>query len=650
MWGDYPTAMDYSWGPLRHTEKNKMFRKDIGVGVAEIEGKIKQVMDQKMKLGAKSMEIQLGGRNAADSGAETHGKEVRDEIKRMAEVNEVDIQSVHAPSYLTGFSGWDARQGQFNEEQAAGTVDEIKSAIDFAADVTHGGSVVVHLGEFPRPVDQIKGFEDYEGSAYGQAAYFADKKSGKVQQLPRDYKVKRVARRDDEGHQGEIKLDDNGIPIIEEVTWYNYKTEFDRNPDAFKNKYFEEELQANKPLTGDIIARALFKDYFKSGIEDLNAEIEQHIGRRDEYKSGYNELKDKTKDNVAAEITAERVRSREPAPNQDEIDRAFNKMENARKMYQDRMAAENLAIAAQLKKKKDTEEAMDNIVPISEVALTRSADNLAKLGIYAMQQTQAHKLDRPLTITAENLAANMYGGKVEDVMDILDKARQAFVDRLSEKEIPDPTGAQEGKIRNPYYDKSFAGEEGKKKALEIAKKHIKTTLDFQHLGMWQKHFVLDKENLDDDEKKLLKQGDYEGARKHQFDKWYLEQVNTLAAKGDYIGNLHIVDGMGRAHVHLPMGQGQHLISDALLALREKGIDVPMTSEGWLEGPERQLLESWSQGGEGGKTIYHSDSGPVYWNQLNRAYMGTAIRPPDYLLPGTVTDKEAFGLGTDVPID
>ena len=107
-------------------------------------------------MGAGSLEIQFPGKFAGQRQAMTpgmFGEDQRQAIRELANINEVTL-TTHSSYGIMGLMGRDER-GNFSVNNATQEVNEIKRAIDFAADTAGGGSVVVHSGEWERPLTDM---------------------------------------------------------------------------------------------------------------------------------------------------------------------------------------------------------------------------------------------------------------------------------------------------------------------------------------------------------------------------------------------------------------------------------------------------------------------------------------------------------------
>jgi len=153
---DYFNAMD----PQTYGEKPPygadLGVKDIGMSVpmgisaANVAG-----LYSKIRMGAGNIEIQFPGYRIGSRNAQTPemlGEDQRQAIRELSMANEVKF-TTHASFQLMGMMGRDER-GNFSIYNATQDMFELKRAIDFQADLG-GGSVVIHTGEFERPMTDM---------------------------------------------------------------------------------------------------------------------------------------------------------------------------------------------------------------------------------------------------------------------------------------------------------------------------------------------------------------------------------------------------------------------------------------------------------------------------------------------------------------
>lgn len=112
-----------------------------------------QAVQAKLRPGTKKLEFVFMGAGKGSGQGQTpeqYGKKQRQALVEIGKANKVDF-TTHATVGVYGLAGMD-QQGNFSKTQKNMSVQEIKRAIEFAADVGQGGPVVVHTGEFHRPV------------------------------------------------------------------------------------------------------------------------------------------------------------------------------------------------------------------------------------------------------------------------------------------------------------------------------------------------------------------------------------------------------------------------------------------------------------------------------------------------------------------
>ncbi|MBI2136128.1 hypothetical protein HYU06_03585 [Candidatus Woesearchaeota archaeon] len=182
-----------------NSEPNPITIADVGQSVTEGNrfGMFRQSINAAIRIGARKIELQtqMGG-GAEPVGAESYGKASREELREIARANQIEFQAVHAPTQIGNLSGFVPRQGgagDFSDEHRKAAIEEIKKAIDFSADVAQGGAVVVHTGEYHRPLSEQKWAKEYDQSgkerykflSYKEeperaVLYMVDKRNGRV--------------------------------------------------------------------------------------------------------------------------------------------------------------------------------------------------------------------------------------------------------------------------------------------------------------------------------------------------------------------------------------------------------------------------------------------------------------------------------------
>jgi sugar phosphate isomerase/epimerase len=624
MFDNYYSSLDREY----HAEKEGP---SIGVTAHEAaEGRFPQSVAAKIKAGADAVELQLTDEDVGKGwGAEAYGKEARQDIRELAEMNEVKIHSIHMPIRIHNLSGLGERG--FNETQRDHILNEVRKHLDFASDVAEkGASVVIHTGEFPRPISgRYKEFMAYPGEEKETVNYLADEESGQTfQPIRSDMEVTIMKQQKDE--QGELQ------PIwkIE-----NREPEVDRDFETVTVNQYREQL-AGRAKELKSLRKAKLEFIKEHGLAKYKARFEQrnqNVVAEELVNLDQNELTSlglfidmQNNKLLDAQSNVEYYQSEYERFNEQAQElRGMNRNEEAERMQ--RIADSQRARVAAVKQQiAETQKNLSHIVPISQVAMSRTADTLAQAGIIAMQKTKEKKLKGPLYMTPENISPLEFGSHPNEMINIVEAGRKRMVELMTNPGIKDMKGRP---IDNPYYQKGVT----KEKAEEIAKQHIKATLDTQHLGMWRRHFQRNP-------------GETEAQRDKRFNKWYLDQVDKLADKG-IIGNVHLVDGMGLGHTHLPAMQGNNPVSEAIEKLRAKGYTQSISSEGHGEGPERQLQSAWAAAGKATGLYHGATQRAMSWTEVENSYFGSQKYPPGYIV-GDFAKKISpdFTLWSGVPFE
>lgn len=300
---DYFNAMD----PQTYGEKPPygadLGVKDIGMSVpmgisaANVAG-----IYSKIRMGTGNIEIQFPGYRTGSRNAQTPemlGEDQRQAIRELSMANEVKF-TTHASFQLMGMMGRDER-GNFSITNATQDMFELKRAIDFQADLG-GGSVVVHSGEFERPMTDMY-LDDETGrlnlardpsgrlmfrQAHTQeiGAHFElldDRTSAKIETVQKDRLVAHpVWRRAKEDYMGENQ--DGNRVLIRKGDYIDYQDRKIIDPFAIKP---ESVLRSRVPEFDDAnkTFKVLLKSFedFKKEAEEFNSYFKLLMGRGPNY-------------------------------------------------------------------------------------------------------------------------------------------------------------------------------------------------------------------------------------------------------------------------------------------------------------------------------------------------------------------------------
>lgn len=649
---------------------------ELGVSVTEGGrfGPLGQSVQAAIRMGVGRIELATGvGGGQEPVGAESYGKEAREELREIARANEIQFTSVHAPVSVGNLSGYNPQQGNFSDELRNMALEEVKAAIKFAADV-EGGAVVVHTGEFARPITGRWDNEKYQFAGYPEekekaVAQMVDDRTGRILMQVRKNEVVHMpkwltADRDYDGfdqngnkvriHKGDyidyenrkvvdeskrVPLYDpqTGRFVVEPKTWADFEREA-----AEKNK--RKEIELGRALRPDEIIRPeeeFLRAQVQANINQAKGWALHHSQNFEDYQKSLNKL-------VKAKEFWEKIEKETNEAEKWRLKREFEdrfgaglvppetkfvsellneKISELRK----NMDSVQQASVSYEQQAKEYEIILKHAKPIDRYAIEKSLNSYAEAAIYAMKETKENpNVKRDIFVAPENIFPEMgYGSHPEELIELVQGARKKMVSFLTERFI-------DGKP-NPYYDGSIS----KKEAEELASRHIKATFDTQHLGMWWRHFV-------------PLPGESEEERRKRFNEWYMEEVKKMEKAG-IIGHMHIVDSIGGGHHHLPAGQGDLPIVDAVEYLKKKGYAGTMISEGYEEnmkyGAARQLEATWKAFGS---PIYSQGLGiprpgaPIRFSDIHQSYFGLSA-PPMYVF-GAYSPSNDWTLWSQVPLE
>ncbi len=638
--------------PYANIEDIGISQKDIGVSAHPGQDQLQQVK-ARIFQGASKVELGFFGRGkgsfqGGNTTPEMYGKEERIDIRELAKINRVQI-TTHASTGIGSLAGL-GQQG-FDEHAREMALHEIERAVDFAADVTKGGAIVVHGVGWQRPIKDSWGGEKFEAYPEEEARavrFLVDERTGQMIPVRKNMPVHEPKYR--ETKDGEWESID-GTPIPKDVLYHTvnekgewvdregkvvkpeelYRRLFQRipefNPEGtdFKTeprdwKYFErraEEWNTSHPdqkvtaeevwyrvQTENAILRAkgssLFyaRDYeereksrnkIKAALE-FYERLEGVLPSDEKWKLAFREPQYQT---VAGLVPPE---TRYPVEYLKELLKRED--DNLRFMHEASAAADAEA-ATQA-------ENLEHIKPIEKYGLTKTADSISRAALYAWDKENhlrkdvvgKEKMERPLFIAVENFFPEEYGGHPDEIRDMVLKAREQMRQEI---------------LRNP--DKY--GHLSTSDAQKIANEHIKATWDTGHAFIWKKYF----------------QGSDE-----EFKKWYLDKARQWKDEG-IIGHVHVSDNFGWEDEHVTPGQGIAPIKEFISLMKDKvdkgEIDVIVEP---AHQDYRALLGGWRLFGSSiyGTAFGRRDS----WSDVERSYFGRTA-PPYFLYGETAPDPESW---------
>ncbi len=636
------------------------------------------------------LQTQMGG-GGEPVGAESYGKEAREALRELARANQVQFTSVHTPTSVGNLSGFNPQQGNFNDEHRKIELDEVKKAIRFAADAAQGGAVVVHTGEFHRPIFDAdwnkKGkwadsFIGYDEEPEKTVMHLVDDRTGRViSEVRRNQEVYRPVWNK---YKGDSSYKDSKGNSVQKGDYVDYEgnkiqnfeervPEYDAEKGLFKVekktwKDFEEEAEERNTILQKQYGRQLKPEERVTPEESfMQAQLESNIGVAKGWALNYGmRVKDELEALGKVKKALEYYEKLEKQANPEEL---FAMRKDAGSMLgrfgvppeltlsEKKLPSEMLReglweirkqiesskdmATSQMQQAKEQELMKQHAVSIDKYAKKKSFGGFAEAGLHAYKETKNNPyVKKDVFVAPENIFPEMgFGSHPEELIELVKGARKEMVKKLTEKYIEDPSGRRDddGKpimVANP----DFQGIE-KSEAEKLAEKHIKATFDTQHMGMWWKHFK-------------AKPGESENQTRKRFNSWYMDEVEKMQNE-KIIGNIHLVDSIGGGHHHLPAGQGDLPVVDAIRLLKKKGYGGFINSEAYEEdrfSPGRIVIETWAAFGSPIQRGYASmaPGGPQAWSDVRSGYFGQTY-PPRFVF-GAYAPSNDWTLWSQTPME
>ncbi|MBI1972897.1 hypothetical protein HYS50_02745 [Candidatus Woesearchaeota archaeon] len=541
---------------------------------------------------------------------ESFGHTEREDMRQLARINEVELSTHAAPDLgpLSGFTG-----DRFSKETKEASLQEVRRALDFAAETAGGGAVVVHIGsrqgEFPRALYQVdEQFQAHPEEKKRAPLFLVNEDTGQVTPLARTIKLPEPVL----DEQGNIVSEDGKIK-------YTYKTFADYEKEAM-------EEAKKKGLDSYDAGEYLYKQFRKKEQELAEGESLRYFNIAQEEKQKHDALKrvydsytKKLEDegtNVEAVRTfvREQLQQRGILPEQKGI---YNKEE-----WENYLEKPEVYLKDQLKKieniyksheeiaisrgrdAKQVEQEISKIKPIQEYALGEIKDSLARSALDAYKLEKERGLERPLFISPENWSPESYGSHPKEYKDIILKSREEMADRL---------------VR----------ERGMKlvEAKKVAEDHIRGTFDIGHLNFWRKYFKGSDE---------------------EFREWVDKEIQQLT-KENIIGSVHLSDNFGYHDEHLAPGEGNAPIERFVERLEKAGYKGRYIAEpgGQKEG---FYHTAWTGAMNVLRSpIYRVDSRYARWTDIEHSYFGLVPQTPGFLVGDIIPSKD-WTLWSETPLE
>ncbi len=605
----------------------------MGISAANVAG-----IYSKIRMGAGKLEIQFPGYRTGNRQAQTpemYGEDQRQALREMQMANEVRF-TTHASFGLMGMMGRDER-GNFSTLGAYQDLLELKKAIDFQADMG-GGSVVMHSGEFERPMtDMHLDDETYHmnlardpsGRLLIRQAHTQEfdakfdlldaRTSQKMETVQKDrlvaYPDWLTAEKDDpngidqDGNRVYIKegdyVDYEGRKVIDPYDSKKGRVpKYDEKSGRFKTKmrhfdYFRNEAQKRNEF--DEIRKGRPLNYYEKVYPEemfLRATLETQEGHARGWALQFGERTD-----MHLEALGKLKKAKEFY---EKLDKSIPEEEKWKIMRQDDMISRltsglvppdtkhplemidkaiaeqekglefsRQASASQEQQADDTAETAKNLITPIKRLEQHGVRMYAEAGMHALRKTKDP--NNPVVVAVENIFPERFGGHLEELKWVIKKSRDRMVELLTEPKI------QLGVSRKP----TEMDEEKLNAAMTPGEKGMQQENPF-YAGISKeeaekiagRHI---KATLDTGHLNMWRkywQDDPKLTREQndgKFREWYLKQVESLA-KENMIGNVHLADNFGYQDDHLSPGQGNAPIKEAVAILKKYGYDRAITVE------------------------------------------------------------------------
>lgn len=673
----------------------------MGISAANVAG-----IYSKIRMGAGNIEIQFPGYRMGSRNAQTPemlGEDQRQAIRELSMANEVKF-TTHASFQIMGMMGRDER-GNFSLYNATQDMFELKRAIDFQADVG-GGSVVIHSGEFERPMTdmylddetgRINLARDPSGRLLFRQAHtqevdarfelLDDRTHAKIETVQKNKLVAHpVWKKEKEGRWGE---DQNGNRVyIKEGDFLDYENKKIFDPyDPIKGKVpeFDEKTRLFK------VKLKSFEE-FKQEADEFNRYFEQKHGRKPNYYEKMYPEESYVRATLDAQEGIARGWSLEFSATSQQLIKALGKLDEAKKYYSQldksvpedekwkllredrelsqitqgfaapemksplelidkalfdvsrRLEYARSTAASQEQQAVDTHETKEHIITPIKRLEKHGVRLYAEAGVHALRKTRDP--NNPVTVAVEHIFPERFGGHLEELKWIIHKSRERMVELLTQPEIE--------------YGASMAPEDIDEKKLKegfkqpnpyymgVSKEEAEKLAE-RHIKatLDTGHINLWRKYWQEDPRKTREQND-EG-----FKKWVLDQVESLA-KEKMVGNVHLADNYGYHDDHLAPGQGNSPIREIMSILKKYGYSKAITVEPGADASTdlsdfHGLMKTWRFFGSPVYGMGFRGGGvPQTWSDVQYSFFGQN-KPPYYIF-GPYAPSNDWTLWSAVPLE
>lgn len=673
----------------------------MGISAANVAG-----IYSKIRMGTGNIEIQFPGYRTGSRNAQTPemlGEDQRQAIRELSLANEVKF-TTHASFQLMGMMGRDER-GNFSVYNATQDLFELKRAIDFQADLG-GGSVVIHSGEFERPItdmyiDDETGRTNLGRDASGRLMFrqahtqevdarfelLDDRTSARIETVQKNKLVAhpewRKAKQDGWGVNQE-----GSRVFIRRGDYIDYEDKKIADPyDPLKGR-----VPDFDPVTKHFKVRLKSFEDFRKEAEDYNQYFRQKYGREPSYyekmypEEAYVRATLDSQEGIArgwsvyysidTQKRIEALKKLEEAKKYyEQIDKSLPDDEKWKILREDRelysmtsgfaspemkhpleliqksvddtrrmLEYARTAASGQAQQAEDTFETKQHIItPIKKL----EKDGIrfyAEAGVHALRKTSDS--DNPVTIAIEHIFPEKFGGHLEELKWIIKKSRERMVELLTEPEINYGVSLAPTKITPEQLRKGI--KQPNPYYTGISRDEAEKLAE-RHIKATidTGHINMWRKYWQDDPRKTREQNE------DSFRKWVLDNVESLA-KEKMVGNVHLADNYGYHDDHLAPGQGNSPVREIMSILKKYGYDKAVTVEPGADASTdlsdfHGLMKTWKFFGSPVYGMGFRGIGvPQTWTDVHYSFFGQN-KPPYYVF-GAYAPSNDWTLWSAVPLE
>ena len=707
---DYFNAMDPQLYGEKPPYETDLGIKDIGMSVPMgISASNVAGIYSKIRMGTGNIEIQFPGYRTGNRNAQTPemlGEDQRQAIRELSLANEVKF-TTHASFQLMGMMGRDER-GNFSIYNATQDLFELKRAIDFQADLG-GGSVVMHSGEFDRPMTdmylddetgRLNLARDSSGRLLFKQAHtqeldarfelLDDRTSAKIETVQKDRLVAHPRWNRSKENRSGFDQDDNPVSI-RKGDYIDYDKKLVLNPyDPVKGRV-PEFNEKEKLFETDLKS---FED-FRREAQEYNEWFERTKGRKPNYYEKLYPEEAYVRATLDSQESVARGWDLQYSREAQTLIKALEELEKSKKYYQELMKSTPVGERWKLLREdrelysatqgfaspelKDPVELIERamfsvrrnldfsrstsvgqrqqaidtnttkkhiITPIKRLE-KQGVRLYAEAGLHALRKTRDP--NNPVTVAIEHIFPERFGGHLEELRWIVKKSREKFVDMVTQPEIEYGTSLAPQEIDKEKLDREEGIKQPNPYYMGISRQEAELLAE-KHIKatLDTGHINLWRKYWQDDPRKTREENE------KAFNGWVLNQVESLA-KEKMVGNVHLADNYGYHDDHLAPGQGNSPVREMMSILKKYGYDKAITVEPGADASTdlsdfHGLMKTWKYFGSPvyGMGFSRGGGAPQTWSDVQYSFFGQN-KPPYYIFGGYAPSND-WTLWSAVPLE